>query len=118
MRLGRLPISGACSNVENSPKVPVTRPYSKANLVTGDSFKVARYIGTRGKKAQPLLYTHVSVYPAVTLHIHPMPHCMLIIPQKRVIFSPKASYMLVSFEGTTYKIQLCSAYRNLVPRAV
>lgn len=62
MRLGRLPISGACSNVENSPKVPVTRPYSKAIFVTGDSFKVARYIGTRGEKVQT-----IALHPCICL---------------------------------------------------
>ena len=59
MPLQTLPVTGACSYVENNLRVPVTRPcwegqtcYRRQIRVSNCSCKDARYIGTRGKELQ------------------------------------------------------------------
>lgn len=88
------------------------RPNSDLGAETADSFfKVAKYIGIRGKRLQ-----------IIALHLCSF---VLSIVEVKRFFSPITT-LLVSFEGTSlssspslrYVTRLCSAHKNLLSMAV
>ena len=68
--------------------LPVTGP---VKLVTGGLnsrlFLLCRYISTRGNKLQTIAF-HLCI-PTVILQFRPVPHCMLVVPQKQSISKVK-----------------------------